>query len=132
MTKLGEYDDGYSDKPAETDNRAALYVMGAIDEFRSLGIIENIGGDRPLADHAQRKLYRQLKKDGYKPTVEEAETIVSKCVCADDQACFLTLLRGVIEKGWKHMKRLHEEAKVEDERGPRPEDYGMPPGWTLL
>jgi hypothetical protein len=114
--KIGEYDDGYDDAFPEIDGKAMLYVMGAIDELRAIGIVETIAGDEPLTNHKQRKLYRQLKCDSFTPTVAEVEAIVTKCVCADDQECFLTLLRGVVEKGWKHVRQLHAEQKVQDAR----------------
>ena len=132
MTKIGDYDDGYSDEP-QIDGKATLYIMGAIDEFRALGIIEEIAGDRPLTSHKQRKLYRQLKLDGFKPTLAEAEAIIAKCVCADDQECFLTLFRGVIEQGWDHVRKLYAEAKAEEARDAEiRRTYDSPDGWILL
>ena len=120
----------YEDKP---DTRAMLYVMGAIDELKSIGIIEVCAGDQPLTNHDERKLYRALKKEGYKPTMEQVDAIMRRCICADDQVEFRRLFQGVIEDGWEEIKRLNAERKAEEAAPrPKPEDYGFPPDMILL
>lgn len=118
----------YDDKP---DTRAMLYVMGAIDELKSIGVIEVVAGDKPLTNHDERKLYRTLKKEGYKPTMGQVDAIMSRCVCADDQPEFRRVFQGIIEEGWEKIREevaLHKAEQV----APKPEDYGLPPGMILL
>jgi len=130
--KFGEYDDGYDEQP-EIDGRVTLYVMGAIDELRAIGIIETIAGDPPLTNHKQRKLYRELKLDGFKPTLDEAEAVLSRSVCADDQALFLRLFQGIIEDGWSKIRRIHAEQKVQEARDDEVRrTYGWPDNWIPL
>lgn len=127
------YDDGYGDEQPASPNPLLLYVMGAIDELRAIGIIEEIAGDKPLTNHKERKRYRALKKSGYKPTLEEVERTLSRCVCADDQQSFRVLFQGIIEKGWDEIKRIHAENKASDARDAEIRRiYGYPDGWIPL
>lgn len=85
-------------------------------------VIEVCAGDEPLTNHAERKLYRELKKSGYKPTVEEANAIIDKCICADEQALFKRLFRGIIEDGWEEIRKLRAEDRA-DQTDDGPEGF---------
>lgn len=112
------YNDGYGDfgrDPAPYDPQTALWVMGAIDELRGLGIIEEIAGENPLGGREDRKRYRELKKSGFVPQLTEAMKVVKAHVLAEDQPLFERLFRGIIEEGWESIRR-ERDLMLEEER----------------
>jgi hypothetical protein len=132
VTKIGDYDDGYDEQP-QIDGRVALWVMGALDEFKALDIIETVVGDEPLANSKQRKLYRQLKLEGFQPTLAEVEAVLDKFLIAEDRAGFYDLFRIVIEEGWEKFKKVRGEVKAQDVRDTEiRRGYGYPDNWVPL
>jgi len=114
------YDDGYGDfgrSPAPYDPQTALWVMGAIDELRGLGIIDEIAGETPLGGRADRKRYRELKRSGFVPQLTEAMKVIKAHVMAEEQPLFERLFRGIIEEGWGTIRR-ERELMLEEERKP--------------
>lgn len=129
---VGEYEEPNYDNAAPLPD-VVLYVMGAIDELRAIGIIDEVGGDEPLTNHEQRRAYRELKCNGYKPTLDEVNTVISKAVCADDQALFRRLFRGIIEDGWPRIHKLRAEQRTDEARNAEiRRTYGIGEGWIPL
>jgi len=112
--------------------RAALWVMGALDELQAIGLVD-IGGDTPLEDRAQRRDYRLMRDQGYVPEKDEVKAVLNACVAEQNLSGFFTLFEAIIDHGWDRVKKERAIAKA-DEVAPRskPEDYGWPPGSILL
>lgn len=109
--------------------RAALWVMGALDELQSLGIVD-IGGDSPLESRDQRYDYRLLKHQGYVPEMDEIDAVLNACVAEQNLPGFRRLFEGIVKHGWKKVKELRAEAK-EDEADGGPEDFYRPKGSAI-
>ena len=92
---------GYEDSqpPMDDEMRLTFWVFGALDEFRALGLLD-LAGDSPLADRAQRKLYRKIRDSGYKPEgISAVAVVLRKYSIEGAKSGILALFQQVIDKG---------------------------------
>ena len=93
--------------------RAALWVMGALDELQAIGLVD-IGGDCPLESKDQRYDYRLLKHQGYVPDKEEVRAVLNSCVAEQNFPGFFTLFEAIIDHGWDRVKQERAIAKADE------------------
>lgn len=116
----------------DEEGKVMLWVFGALDELASLGIVE-IAGDRPLRDRESRRSYRHLKAAGYQPTMKQVAGVLRKYVAEMLSEDTLALFRGILDKGWDEIRRLHREAKEEEARDAQiRRDFGWGDDWIPL
>ncbi len=129
---MSEFDLGHDYKDAVPISDVLLWTFGALDELAAMDILE-IAGDSPLPDHETRKRYRELKKSGYTPTLEEVLEVLKAHVAELLTTDVVYLFNAIITNGWSRIHEAHHQAKAEEiDDGPKPSDYGLPDGWCLL
>lgn len=106
--------------------KVTLYVMGALDELVTLGIVD-LAGDIPLKDREQRRDYRLMKAEGYTPAMAEVTEVLRGCMAEAVTPELLRLFRGIVEEGWDSVKTERAQMKA-DEAEPPDDD----PRWVPL
>jgi hypothetical protein len=132
-----EFDPGHDYEdcfPDQGINKPALWTMGVIEELQTLGMVD-LAGDSPLANREQRKLYRQLKVNGYKPTFDEVRAVWRSCMVEELMPSLALLINTIIatDTGWDRVKALAREKKERDAFDAEwLSSEQRDQGWTLL
>ena len=123
------YEDAF---PQDGIDKPALWTMGVIDELMTLDMVD-LAGDSPLPGIEERKLYRQLKVNGYKPTLEEVRAVLNKCMVESMVPGLLMIFVTIIDSGWERLKELVRQRKEQDALNREwLSEEQINDGWTLL